>query len=54
MENANDDEDINRNCENIKQNIQSSAEERLLLHEFKQNKSWFGDECLYFGTKEAG
>jgi len=48
MENVNDDEDVNRIRENIKENIQSSAEESLGLHELKQNKPWFDEECLGF------
>ena len=48
MENVNDYEDVNRNWENIKENIQTSAEESLGLHELKQNKSWFDEEYLGF------
>ena len=50
MENSDDDEDIrvNRNWENIKENIQTSAKESLGLDEFKQNKPWFDEECLRF------
>jgi len=48
LENANDDEDLNRTCENIKENMQFPAEESLGLHELKQNKSWFDEECLGF------
>ena len=44
----NDDEDINRTWENIKENIQTSAKESLDLHKLKQNKSWFDEECLGF------
>jgi len=36
--NSDDDEDVNRTWENIKENIQTSAKERLGLDEFKQNK----------------
>jgi len=35
LENLNDDDDVNRTCENIKENIQTSAKESLGLHEFK-------------------
>ena len=42
----NSDDDINRTWENIKENIQTSAKESLGLHELKQNKPWFDDECL--------
>jgi len=44
----NDDEDVNRTWENIKENIQTSAKESLGLHEFKQNKTWLDEECLDF------
>ena len=55
LENLNDDEDVNRTWENIKENIQTSAKESLGLHEFKQNKPWFDEECLgFFGSKETG
>ena len=30
------------------ENIQISAEESLGLHELKQNKTWFNEECLGF------
>jgi len=48
LENLNDDEDVNRTCENIKENIQTSAKESLGLHELKQTKPWFDEECLGF------
>jgi len=48
LENLNDDEDVNRNWESIKENIQTSAKESLGLHELKQNKPWFDEECLDF------
>jgi len=48
LENLDDDEDVNRNWENIKENIQTSVKESLGLDEFKQNKPWFDDECLGF------
>jgi len=48
LENSDDDEDVNRNWENIKENIQTSAKESLGLDEFKQNKLWFDEECLGF------
>ena len=38
MENSDDDEDVNRTWENIKENIQTSAKESLGLGELKQNK----------------
>jgi len=46
--NLNDDEDVNRTWENIKETIQISAKESLGLHELKQNKPWFDEECLGF------
>jgi len=48
LENLNDDEDVNRTWENIKENIKTSAKEILGQHEFKQNKHWFDEECLGF------
>ena len=48
LENLNDDEEVNRTWENIKENIQTSAKESLGLHELKQNKPWFDEECLGF------
>jgi len=39
LENLNDDDDVNRTWENIKENIQTSVKESLGLDEFKQNKS---------------
>jgi len=48
LENLNDDEDENRTWENINENTQTSARESLGLHELKQNKPWFDEECLGF------
>ena len=48
MENLNDDEDVNRTWEKIKENIQTSAKDSLSLHELKQHKPWFDEECLHF------
>ena len=53
LETLNDDEDVNRIWENIKENIQTSAKETLGLHELKQYKPWFHEEYLAFGSKEA-
>ena len=39
LENLSDGEDINRAWENIKENIKTSAKEKLVLHELKQQKS---------------
>jgi hypothetical protein len=41
-----DDEDINRAWESIKENIKTSAKESLGLHDMKQHKPWFDEECL--------
>ena len=48
LENLNDDEDVNRTWENNKENIKTSAKESLGLHELKQHKPWFDEECLGF------
>jgi len=48
VENLCDDKDINRAWENIKENIKTSAKESLVLHELKQHKPWFDEECLGF------
>ena len=48
LENLNDDKDINRTWGNIRENIQTSAKEGLGLHELKQHKLWFDEECLGF------
>ena len=46
LENLNNDEDVNRTWEHIKENIQISAKESLGLQELNQNKPWFDEECL--------
>jgi hypothetical protein len=46
LENGGDDEDINRPGESIKEYIKTSAKESLGLHELKQYKPWFDEECL--------
>ena len=48
LENLNDDKDINRACENIKEYIKTSAKGNLGLQESKQHKPWFDEECLGF------
>ena len=48
LENLSDNEDIDRTWGNIKENIKTSAKESLGLHELKQNKPWFEEECLGF------
>jgi len=55
LENLNDDEDVNRTWENIKENVQTSAKGSMGLHEVKQNETWVDEDCLdIFGSKEAG
>jgi len=44
----NEDEDVNRTWENIKENIKTAAKESLGVHEWKQHKPWFDEECLGF------
>ena len=46
--NINDEENKNRAWENIKENIKTSAKESLRLHDLKQHKLWFDEECLHF------
>ena len=55
LENVSEDEDINRGWESIKENIKTSATESLGMHEMKQHKPWFDEECLgtYFRSEEA-
>ena len=48
LENLSDDDDVDRTWENIRQNIQTSAKESLVLQELKQNKLWFDEECVGF------
>jgi len=49
LESLSDGEDINnRAWESIKENIKTSAKENVGLHELKQHKPWFDDECLGF------
>ena len=54
LENLNDNEDVNRTWDNIEGFIQSSTEECLGLHELKQHKTWFDEECLGFWIKGSG
>ena len=51
MENLSDSEDINRDWENIKENIKTSSKESLVLHELKQHKPWFDEVFLRFVDK---
>jgi len=46
LENVSVDEDINRAWESIKENIKTSVTESLGMHEMKQHKPWFDEECL--------
>ena len=46
LENLSDDEDVDRTWGNIKEIIKTLAIESLGLHELKQNKHWFDEECL--------
>ena len=48
LENLNDNVDINRAWESIKENIKTSAKESLGLHELEQHLPWFDEECLGF------
>jgi hypothetical protein len=48
LENLSDDEEINRTWEDIKENIKTSAKGSLGLHELKQHKPRFDEECLGF------
>jgi len=48
LENLNEEEDVNRIWGNIKHNIQTSAKESLGMHEWKQHKPWFHEECSGF------
>jgi len=54
LENSDDDEDVNRTWEIIKENMQTSAKESLGLDEFKQNKPWLDEESLGFWIKGSG
>jgi len=48
LEILSDSEDINRAWENIKENIKTSVKDSLGLHELKQHKPRFDEECLGF------
>jgi hypothetical protein len=52
LENLKDSEDINGAWESFKENIKTSAKESLGVHELKQHKLWFDEECLYFLDRE--
>jgi hypothetical protein len=46
LENFDDNVDMIRAWENIRENIKISAEESLGHYELQQHKPWFDDECL--------
>ena len=48
LQNLSDGEDVNRASENIKENIKTSAKDSLGLHELKQHKPCFDEQCLGF------
>ena len=55
LENLNNDKDVDRTWENIKENLKTSAKESLGLHELKQHKPWFDEKMFrFFGSKETG
>jgi hypothetical protein len=45
LENLSDGEDINRAWGNMKENIKMSSKDSLGVHELKQHKPWFDEEC---------
>jgi hypothetical protein len=45
LENLDDEVDINRVWETVRENIKISAKESLGYYELKKNKSWFYEEC---------
>ena len=51
LENLNDDDDVNRTRDNIKENIKILAKERKGLHELKQHKPRFNEKCLGFSDQ---
>jgi hypothetical protein len=51
LENLSYSEDRSRSGENIKENIKTSAKDRLGLHEWKRHKPWFDEECLGFSDR---
>ena len=52
MENLNDDEDINRAWENIKEKIKTSAKDSLGLNELKQHKPCFDEGLGYLDKRK--
>ena len=51
LENLDVYKDVNRSWEIIKENIKTSAKESLGLHDWKQHKPWFDEECLDFSDQ---
>jgi hypothetical protein len=45
LENFDDNVDMNRAWENIRENIKTSAKDSLGQYELQQHKPWFDDEC---------
>jgi hypothetical protein len=45
LENFDDNVDMSRAWENIRENIKTSAKESLGHYELQQHKPWFDDEC---------
>jgi hypothetical protein len=45
LENLDDEMDISKAWETIRENIKIPAEESLGYYEFKQNKPWFNERC---------
>ena len=54
LENLSDNEDTNRAGENYKENNKTSAKNSLGLHELKQHKPRFDQECLGFLDQRKG
>jgi hypothetical protein len=52
LENLSDSKDINRAWEDINENIKTSAKESTGLHDLKQHKPWFDEECV--GSLDQG
>jgi len=48
LKNLGDGEEMNRVCDNIKENINTSGKESLVLYELKQHKLRFHEECSGF------
>ena len=44
LKSSNEDEDVNRTWENVKEIIKTSGKGSLGMHELKQHKPWFDEE----------